>query len=78
MFFHCRQKWLDSHRSILEQQCKNWMRGDGKWWYDQKTAIGATNNSSMNNDTISTAFWLVSGREIKIPRSDDPSHTPLL
>ena len=27
---------------------------------------------------ISTAFWSVSGREIKITRSDDPSHTPLL
>ena len=27
---------------------------------------------------ISTAFWSVSGRELKITRSDDPSHTPLL
>ena len=27
---------------------------------------------------ISTAFWSVSGREIKITRSDDPSHIPLL
>ncbi|PFX14058.1 hypothetical protein AWC38_SpisGene21817 [Stylophora pistillata] len=27
---------------------------------------------------ISPAFWSVSGREIKITRSDDPSHTPLL
>ncbi|XP_022791044.1 uncharacterized protein LOC111330450 [Stylophora pistillata] len=57
---------------------KNWMRGNGKWWYDQKTAIGATNNPSMNNDMISTGFWLVSGSEIKITGSDDPSHTPLL
>ena len=27
---------------------------------------------------ISPAFWLVSGREFKITRSDDPCHTPLL
>ncbi|XP_022809755.1 uncharacterized protein LOC111346752 [Stylophora pistillata] len=27
---------------------------------------------------ISTAFWSVSGKEVKITRSDDPSHTPLL
>ena len=26
---------------------------------------------------ISPAFWVVSGREFKITRSDDPSHTPL-
>ncbi|XP_022809653.1 uncharacterized protein LOC111346646 [Stylophora pistillata] len=56
----------------------NWMRNDGKWWYDQQTANGATNNPSENNDMISLAFWSVSGREIKITRSDDPSHTPLL
>ena len=54
------------------------MRDDGRWWYDQQIAIGATNNSSENDDMISTAFWSVSGREIKITRSDDPSHTPLL
>ena len=27
---------------------------------------------------ISPAFWLVRGSELKITRSDDPSHTPLL
>ncbi|XP_022809237.1 uncharacterized protein LOC111346198 [Stylophora pistillata] len=54
------------------------MRDDGNWWYDQKTAIGATNDPSVNNDMISTTFWSVSGKEIKITRSDDPSHTPLL
>ncbi|XP_022777538.1 uncharacterized protein LOC111318955 [Stylophora pistillata] len=54
------------------------MRNDGNWWYEQKAAIGATNNPSVNNDMISTAFWSVSGKEIKITRSDDSSHTPLL
>ena len=54
------------------------MRDDGRWWYDQQIAIGATNNSSKNDDMISTAFWSVSGRELKITRSDDPSHIPLL
>ena len=32
----------------------------------------------MNNDMISPTFWLVSGSQIKITRSDDPSQTPLL
>ncbi|PFX12917.1 hypothetical protein AWC38_SpisGene23049 [Stylophora pistillata] len=57
---------------------KNWMRNDGNWWYDQQAAIGTTNNPSENNDVISPAFWSLSGREIKITRSDDPSHTLLL
>ncbi|XP_022777726.1 uncharacterized protein LOC111319167 [Stylophora pistillata] len=57
---------------------KNWMRDDGRWWYDQQISIGTTNNPSMNNDMISQAFWLVSGRKLKITRSDDPNHTPLL
>ena len=57
---------------------KNWMRDTGLWWYDQQVAIGATTDPSNNTDMISPAFWLVSGREFKITRSDDPSHTPLL
>lgn len=57
---------------------KNWMRDDGRWWYDQQIAIGTTNNPSMNNDMISPTFWLASGTELKITRSDDSSHTPLL
>ena len=56
---------------------KNWMNDTGFWWYDQQVAMGATDPSS-NADMISPAFWLVSGREFKITRSDDPSHTPLL
>ena len=54
------------------------MRDDGRWWFDQQIAIGAITNPSAMDDMISTAFWSVSGREIKITRSDDPSHTPLL
>ncbi|XP_022777554.1 uncharacterized protein LOC111318975 [Stylophora pistillata] len=57
---------------------KNWMRDDGKWWYDQQSATGETNDRSVNKDMISIAFWSVSGNEIKITRSDDPSQTPLL
>ncbi|XP_078383249.1 uncharacterized protein LOC144665835 [Oculina patagonica] len=57
---------------------KNWMRDDGLWWYDQQVAIGTATKASINADMISPAFWLVSGTEIKITRSDDPSHTPLL
>jgi len=57
---------------------KNWMRDDGSWWYDQQVTAGGTTDPSINSDMISPAFWLVSGREFKITRSDDPSHTPLL
>ena len=54
------------------------MRDDGFWWHDQQVAMGTTTDSSINSDMISPAFWLVRGRELKITRSDDPSHTPLL
>ena len=54
------------------------MRDDGLWWYDQNVAMGTTTDPSVNADMISPAFWLVSGREFKITRSDDSSHTPLL
>ena len=48
------------------------MRDDGSWWYDHQVAMGTTNNPSVNADMISPAFWLVSGKEFKITRSDDP------
>ncbi|KAL9962500.1 hypothetical protein ACROYT_G031605 [Oculina patagonica] len=57
---------------------KNWMEDTGYWWYDKQIAMGTTTDPSVNTDAISPAFWLVSGREFKITRSDDPSHTPLL
>ncbi len=57
---------------------KNWMDDTGYLWYDKQVAIGTSTDPSVNSDTISPAFWLVSGKEFKITRSDDPSHTPLL
>jgi len=57
---------------------KNWMDDTGYWWYDQRVAMGTTTDPSKNADMISPAFWMVSGREFKITRSDDLSHTPLL
>ncbi|KAL9962524.1 hypothetical protein ACROYT_G031631 [Oculina patagonica] len=57
---------------------KNWMNDTGYWWYDQHVAIGTTASPSSNTDMISQAFWLVGGKEFKITRSDDLSHTPLL
>ena len=57
---------------------KNWMKDSGLWWYDQQVPMGAMTDPSSNADMISPAFWLVSGREFKITRSDDPGHTPLL
>ena len=57
---------------------KNWMANSGDWWYDRRNASGATTDPSVNADMISPAFWLLKGREFKITRSDDSSHTPLL
>ncbi|KAL9962516.1 hypothetical protein ACROYT_G031623 [Oculina patagonica] len=57
---------------------KNWMNDTGYWWYDEQVAMGTTTSPSSNTDMISHAFWLVSGKEFKITRSDDPSHTLLL
>ena len=55
-----------------------WMFRSGHFWYHRKAAMGITTSPSMNADMISPAFRLVSGREFKITRSDDPSHSPLL
>ena len=57
---------------------KNWMNDTGSWWYDRNVAFGSTTHPSSNTDMISPAFWLVSGNEFKITRSDDPQHTALL
>ena len=57
---------------------KNWMQDSGDWWYDKNVAAGETTDPSSNTDMISAAFWLVSGNELKITRSDDPQHTALL
>ena len=54
------------------------MGDQGKWWYDRLTTVGTTTDPSINSDMISPAYWLVSGREIKITRSDDQNHVPLL
>ena len=54
------------------------MKDSGEWWYDRRNAAGATGDPLVNADMISPAFWMVKGREFKITRSDDPSHTALL
>ncbi|KAL9961262.1 hypothetical protein ACROYT_G030171 [Oculina patagonica] len=53
-----------------------WM--NGYWWYDRTEAVGKTIDPFANADMISPAFWLASGNEFKITRSDDSLHTPLL
>ena len=57
---------------------KNWMDDTGSWWYDRNVPFGSTTDPSSNADMISPAFWLVSGKEFKITRSDDSQHTALL
>ena len=54
------------------------MKDSGEWWYDRRNATGATGDPSDNADMISPLFWMVTGKEFKITRSDDPSHTALL
>ncbi|XP_074606931.1 uncharacterized protein LOC141859933 [Acropora palmata] len=56
----------------------NWMRQRGQLWFTAETSVGQTANTSANSDLLSPAFWLVSGHEFKITRSDDPQHTALL
>jgi len=56
---------------------KHWMDVQGTWWYDRHAAVGNTTGPTVNADMISPAFWLTSGRELKITRSDDPTHTPV-
>ena len=57
---------------------KNWMKDNGEYWYDRRSAVGQTTNPAHNADMISPAFWSVKGTEFKITRSDDSSHTALL
>ena len=57
---------------------RNWMKDSGEWWYDKSVAAGRTTDPLSNTDMISPAFWLISGNEIKITRSDDLQHTALL
>ncbi|KAL9961261.1 hypothetical protein ACROYT_G030170 [Oculina patagonica] len=57
---------------------RNWMDDSGYWWYDRTEAAGKTTDPLNNADMISPAFWLASGNEFKITRSDDSQHTPLL
>ena len=57
---------------------KNWMDDTGHWWYDKSDAAGDTSDPSINADMMSPAFWAVRGSELKITRSDDSQHTPLL
>ena len=71
------QAWTLTAR-FSNNDFKNWMIDSGKWWYDKNVEFGETANPSSNTDMISQAFWLVSGQEFKITRSDDPQHTALL
>ena len=57
---------------------KHWMNDTGYWWYDRIEADGKSIDPKKNSDMISPAFWLVSGNEFKITRSDDSQLTPLL
>ena len=54
------------------------MADSGYWWYDKQVAMGTTSSTAENADMISPAFWLTSGNELKITRSDDTNHISLL
>ena len=54
------------------------MNDSGHWWYDRTKDIGETADPSNNADMISPAFWLLNGSELKLTRSDESQHTPLL
>ena len=75
--YYCHSGWILIAR-FSNNDGKNWMIDSGDWWYDRRYSSGATSDPSVNADMISPAFWLLKGRELKITRSDDSSHTPLL
>ena len=54
------------------------MANTGYFWYDIRQAFGDTIDPLNNTDMVSPAFWMTSGQELKITRSDDPEHTALL
>ena len=54
------------------------MKDSGDWWYDRFYDYGAVSDPLANADMFSSSFRLIKGRELKITRSDDSSHTPLL
>ena len=72
-----KQSWTLIAR-FSNNDTKHWMNDTGYWWYDRKEAAGKIADPLNNTDMISPAFWLVSGNEFKITRSDDSHHTPLL
>ena len=51
---------------------------NANFWYDTISNFGITIDPSLNQDMFSKAFWRISANEIKITRSDDPTHTALL
>ena len=75
--YYCHSGWILIAR-FSNNDGKNWMIDSGDWWYDRGYASGATTDPSVNADMISPAFWLLKGRELKITRSDDYSHSTLL
>ena len=56
---------------------KNWINGKFLTYYITPH-YGSTLDPSHNQDMISDAFWRLKGYDIKITRSDDPTHTALL
>ena len=56
---------------------KNWMT-NASFWFDRMSNYGSTFDPSSNHDMIAEAFWKTRANELKITRSDDPSHTALL
>ncbi|XP_028403391.1 uncharacterized protein LOC114526088 [Dendronephthya gigantea] len=56
---------------------ENWIK-DANFWFDKTSPYGSTTDPFLNKDMISEAFWEIHGNEIKITRSDDPTHTALL
>ena len=59
------------------QDEKHWMK-DAKFWFDRMSSFGELSEPSRNEDMFSEAFWRTTANEIKITRSDDPTHTALL
>ena len=51
---------------------------DAKFWFDRMSSFGELSDPSRDEDMISEAFWRTAANELKITRSDDPTHKALL
>ncbi len=55
---------------------KNWMQNCGAWWLTKTSDAGTVTSPTNDDDMISSAFWKVQAKELRITRTDNaPDHS---